>query len=68
MIKVTDPVLDSSKSFVTYLVTGSDNLGSFEIRRRYNDFFYFRESLKKRWPGLYIPPIPEKKVNIVNNP
>lgn len=57
--------MDATKNFVTYLISGQDSLGTFEIRRRFNDFFYFRESLKKRWPGLYIPPIPEKKINIV---
>jgi hypothetical protein len=46
------------------LISGSDDLGTFEIRRRYNDFFYFRESLAKKWPGVYIPPIPEKKIAV----
>lgn len=63
-IKVSDPELESGKGFYTYLISGSDNLGSYDIRRRYNDFFYFRESLAKRWPGIYIPPIPEKKYGI----
>lgn len=28
--------------------------------RRYTDFFELRELLIKKWPGCYIPPIPEK--------
>lgn len=63
-IKVSDPQADSAKGFYTYLISGSDDLGSFEIRRRYNDFFYLRESLVKVWPALYIPPIPEKKIAV----
>ena len=61
-IKVSDPQLDQSGGYTTYMISGHDKLGTFEIRRRYNDFFYFREALKKKWPGLYIPPIPEKKI------
>ena len=63
-IRVTDPQADSSKGFYTYLISGSDDIGAFEIRRRYNDFFYLRESLVKIWPALYIPPIPEKKIAV----
>jgi hypothetical protein len=63
-VKVSDPEVDSAKGFYTYLITGSDDKGSFEMRRRYNDFFYFREALTKQWPGVYIPPIPEKKIAV----
>jgi hypothetical protein len=67
-VNVTDPQTDAVKGFYTYLVSGSDHLGSFEIRRRYNDFFYLRESLVRKWPGLYIPPIPEKKIAVPSLP
>jgi sorting nexin-1/2 len=50
--------MDQQKGHFTYLITGNDNQGEFEIRRRYNDFYYLRESLKKQWPGIYIPPVP----------
>jgi hypothetical protein len=63
-IRVTDPQADSAKGFYTYLISGSDDVGAFEIRRRYNDFFYLRESLVKIWPALYVPPIPEKKIAV----
>jgi hypothetical protein len=55
---VSDPQADSTKGFYTYLISGNDDVGAFEIRRRYNDFFYLRESLVILWPALYIPPIP----------
>jgi hypothetical protein len=32
------------------------------MRRRFNEFFLLREGLIKTWPGLYIPPIPDKKM------
>lgn len=66
-MRVIDPQNDPAKNFVTYLIIGNDELGTFEIRRRFNDFFYLRECLRKRWPGLYIPPIPEKKINFVDD-
>lgn len=44
------------------MISGIDRHGAFEIRRRFNDFYLLREGLKKRFPGFYIPPVPEKKV------
>jgi hypothetical protein len=66
-VKVSDPEADSSKGFYTYLISGSDDVGNFEIRRRYNDFFYYREALVKKWPGIYVPPIPEKKISVAHS-
>lgn len=43
-----------------YTVTGEDNLGDFEAKRRYNEFELLRSSLVERWPGCYVPYIPEK--------
>lgn len=57
-VAVSDPQPDSAKGFYTYLVKANDHQGTFEIRRRYNDFFYLRETLIRQWPGVYIPPIP----------
>ena len=61
-IVVKDPVLEESGGFTSYMISGTDKLGAFEIRRRFNDFFVLREGLRKKFPGCYIPPIPEKKV------
>ena len=42
----------------------------FEIMRRYSDFFILRETFLNRWPGLYIPKLPERtpvaKISKVN--
>lgn len=43
---------------------GADKMGTYEIRRRFNDFFLLREALVKQWPGCYIPPIPSKKMTV----
>lgn len=57
IIKVKDPILEGGGSFTSYLIAGSDKLGTFEGRRRFNEFFLLREGLIKSWPGLYVPPI-----------
>ncbi|CAI2368715.1 unnamed protein product [Moneuplotes crassus] len=46
---------------ITYTVTGEDKDGPFEGSRRYKDFFSLRQALVKRWPGVYVPPIPPKQ-------
>ena len=44
-----------------YAIRGSDKDGSFEIYHRFSDFNTLRKVMVKRWPGVYVPPIPEKK-------
>ena len=39
-----------------------DDEGPFEGSRRYNDFHALRDHLLRNWPGVYIPPIPPKKM------
>jgi hypothetical protein len=52
-------------SVIKYSVVGQDSEGRFESQRRFNEFYTLRKVLKERWPGCYIPCIPEKKsVNI----
>lgn len=45
-----------------YPVTGKDSLGEIECMRRFQHFVDFRMGLTARYPGLYIPPIPPKKM------
>jgi hypothetical protein len=49
------------KDYVVYIIHGSDNLGEFQIIRRYKEFHLFRDLLFARYPGLYIPPLPQKQ-------
>lgn len=41
-IKVKDPIMEAGGSFTSYMVVGTDKLGSFEMRRRFNEFFLLR--------------------------
>ena len=49
-------------SVIKYTVTGQDSDGRFEIQRRYNEFLALNISLNERWPGCYVPAIPEKQL------
>lgn len=55
---VSNPVKVSGH--IKYTVTGEDADGQFEESRRYREFFALRNVLLSRWPGIYIPAIPEK--------
>ena len=45
-----------------YVIKGRDNLGEIDIIRRYSEFLLFRDILFSRYPGVYIPPVPQKQV------
>jgi len=55
---VTDPV--KVEGSIKYTVRGEDSQGLFECLRRYNEFYALRNALLQRWPGCYVPCIPEK--------
>jgi len=57
---VNNPV--KIQGHIKYTVTGEDASGAFEEVRRYKEFFALRNVLLQRWPGVYIPAIPEKKM------
>jgi hypothetical protein len=57
---VSNPVKVSGH--IKYSVTGEDSDGTFEETRRYKEFFALRNILVARWPGIYIPAIPEKQL------
>ena len=42
-------------------MTGADLQGTWEVKRRYNEFFLLHEALVKRWPGIVIPCVPPKQ-------
>jgi sorting nexin-1/2 len=45
-----------------YIVNGVDSEGPFEEQRRFKHFFALKNALTHRWPGIYIPALPEKKL------
>lgn len=49
-------------STIKYTVTGQDSQGKFEVIRRYNEFHILHVTLTSRWPGCFIPCIPEKQI------
>lgn len=48
-----------------YTVTGVDDEGEFKEQRRFREFNALSVVLRMRWPGCYIPAIPEK--HLVNS-
>ena len=60
-VTVSDPIKkEGFQSYVVYTVK-SKSLND-PLLRRYNDFHSLRLKLIERWPGVYIPNIPPKKV------
>ena len=55
---VRDPV--KVGKITKYSVTGRDSQGEWSCQRRFNEFEAVARALKERWPGCYIPAIPEK--------
>jgi sorting nexin-1/2 len=57
---VSNPV--KIQGHIKYTVTGEDAQGEFTEVRRYKEFFALRNILVQRWPGVFIPAIPEKQI------
>ena len=57
---VINPV--KSSGTIKYTVTGVDEDGSFIEVRRFREFYALYLALQTRWPGCYIPSLPEKKM------
>ena len=47
-------------TYICYTMDGTDVTE--QLTRRYSDFFALYEKLLQRWPGIYIPRIPPKKI------
>ena len=47
-------------SYICYTMDGTDITE--QLTRRYSDFFSLYEKLLQRWPGVYIPSVPPKKI------
>ena len=59
---VSDPILnkDGVNQFTSYTLQGAKLQES--LSRRYRDFDALRRKFVERWPGIYIPNIPHKKM------
>jgi len=60
LFNVTNPV--KAAGHIRYTVTGVDSEGPFEEVRRFSQFYALKNALAQRWPGIYIPSLPEKKL------
>jgi hypothetical protein len=47
-------------AYIAYTLNGTDITD--QMSRRYSDFFALYEKLCQKWPGIYIPRIPGKKI------
>ena len=47
-------------SYIAYTMDGTDLTE--QLSRRYSDFYSLYEKLLQRWPGIYIPRVPPKKI------
>ena len=45
-----------------YTVVGVDEDGDFKIMRRFKEFHALSTQMRTRWPGIYVPAMPEKKM------
>lgn len=68
IFSVCDPIKTNDASLgigqvTKYRVTGQDSEGKFEIMRRFKEFDALYKTLIDRWPGCYIPAIPEKALD-----
>jgi hypothetical protein len=48
-------------SYFVYDISGQDKFGEFKAKRRYGEFYELRAKLVENWPGIFVPPLPEKK-------
>lgn len=64
VLHVDPPILRKSMTgdFHEYPIRGVDSNGEIECDRRYSLFFELRQALLMKYPGLYIPPLPAKKL------
>lgn len=46
--------------YTAYVIKGYDDNGEINVSRRFSEFHAMRTALCKRWPGCFIPSIPEK--------
>jgi hypothetical protein len=49
-------------SHVSYIIKGKNISQEISLERRYREFDALHNVLLKKWPGIYIPPIPKKQI------
>lgn len=64
VLKVAEPVLRKAMTgdYHEYPITGCDSNGDIETSRRFSLFYELRQALVLKYAGLYVPPLPAKKL------
>lgn len=62
-IVISDPIVkEGIKNYIIYRVTVYPSKEI--VLRRFSDFYALRDKLADRWPGVYIPNVPQKKAMV----
>lgn len=61
-ISLSNPSIqtDMLKTTVNYIISTQSQQGLFTSTRSYDEFLHLRKLLTQKWPGIYIPPLPDK--------
>jgi len=64
VLRVHPPVLTKATlgDYHEYPISGVDSNVDIETQRRFSMFYSLREALVLRFPGLFVPPLPAKKM------
>ena len=63
-VSISNPLVlsEALNNSVSYIIKTVDSSGKYECVRYYSEFSSLRKILLKKWPGIYIPPIPNKSI------
>ena len=53
--------------WTAYLIIGYDKNGDIDVCRRFSEFHALRLAIVKRWPGCFVPSIPNKNYLMKND-
>lgn len=71
-IDVKQPEIgDNPSGYVQYAIVTKTSLPQYPLKeyhvlRRYNDFVWIHERLVDSYPSAFVPPLPEKEINVFN--
>jgi sorting nexin-1/2/sorting nexin-4 len=50
--------------YTVYHICGEDRKGTIDVYRRFNEFYKMRVAITKRFPGCFVPSIPDKTLTL----
>lgn len=64
-VVVCEPLVkEGHPNYISYTIQGCDSKGPFENQQRFSNFYTLRQNLIAKWPGCYIPPLPQKLLKV----